>query len=193
MNLNVDVTDWVKLTEIPSATSYATMGKTCIDFWQKLTGGKHSGVYQVSLTKPKELVHKDICYIGESGCLPKRLSDLRTGAGMGNKVTHHMCGVYIREESIDIESVYVRCLIVADEDKKELERWLHSEHRNKFDYKVGYAWEEASGGYKSGRIQIQVNIKRLDSLAACEKIQSALNERIAELKRKPLSLVEFLV
>jgi hypothetical protein len=180
------VTDWVKLTDIPSATSYAAMGKTCKDFWQKLTGGNYSGVYQVSLTKPKDLVHKDICYIGESGCLPKRLSDLRTGAGANNKVTHHMCGVYIREEKIDIADIYVRCLIVEDSQKKEFERWLHSEHKNKFGYKVGYAWEEASGGYKSGRIQIQVNIKRLESLDACEKVLDALNERIKELKGKSL-------
>jgi hypothetical protein len=193
VNIKHKATEWVKLTDFPSTTSYVTMGKTCKDFWQNLTEGNHSGVYQVSLTKPKELVHKDICYIGESGCLPKRISDLRTSAGVGNKVTHHMCGVYIREECIDIESVYVRCLIVDDEDKKDLERWLHSEHRSKFNYKVGYAWEEASGGYKSGRIQIQVNIKRLNSLDACEKIQSALNERIAELKNKQTSLVEFLV
>jgi hypothetical protein len=156
------------------------MSKTCREFWESFSDGKHSGVYQVSLTKPEDLVHKDICYIGESGCLPKRISDLRTSAGKNNKVTHHMCGVYIREEDIDINSVYVRVLIA--DDKKKLERYLHNEHRLKFGYDIGYLWEEASGGYKSCRIQSQVNIQRLQSLDACLKVQKALNDQIRKLQ-----------
>jgi hypothetical protein len=179
--MNVKPTEWVRLTDFPSAGSYNSLTDTCISWWKQYTDGAHSGVYQVSLSKPKNIVDKDICYIGESNCLPKRISDLRSSAGQGNKVTHHMCGVFIREEKIDIESVFVRCLI--DEDKKSLEDWLHTQHKVKFGYIMGYAWQEASGGHKSARINIQSSIKRLNSLEAVEKIQAALNEHKAYLKR----------
>lgn len=183
MNIKYKATNWIPLVDFPSATSYVAIGERCNEYWKKLTKGATSGVYQVSLKKPKDVVHKDICYIGESDCLPKRISDLRTGAGAGNKTAHHMCGVYIREEGIDIRDVYVRCLIVEDpEQKQDLERWLHSEHKRLYSYKVGYAWEEASGGYKSCRIQTQMSIKRLNSLEACEKIQKVLNDQIEKLK-----------
>lgn len=180
MNVKYKATKWVPLTDIPSATSYVTLGKNCLDYWKNYTNGVHVGVYQVSLKKPTDVVHKDICYVGKSDCLPKRLSDLRSAAGANNKVAHHMCGVYIREEKIDINDVYVRC--VLSDDEHELERWLHQEHKQRFGYKVGYAWEEASGGYKSCRIQSQMSIKRLNSLDACLKVQEVLNERIKELK-----------
>lgn len=183
MKTNYTVTDWVLLTEIPSQGSYVSMSKRATDYWAKYTEGVYSGVYQVSLKRPKAVIHKDICYIGESDCLPKRLSDLRTAAVATNKTAHHMCGVFIREEGINIDDVYIRCLI-TDSNKHDLERWLHSEHKKNFGYKVGYAWEEASGGHKSCRIQTQMNIKRLNSLEACEKIQKALNERIKELKKQ---------
>lgn len=179
----IKVTKWIRLTDVPSAASYVVLGENCIKFWKKLTGGIHSGVYQVSIKKPKDLVHKDICYIGESDCLPKRLSDLRSAAVANNKVAHHMCGVFIREEGINIKDVYVRCIVVKEEKKKQdVERWLHTEHKKNFGYKVGYAWEEASGGYKSCRIQSQLSIRRLNSLEACEKVQQVLNERIKQLK-----------
>ena len=155
------------------------MSEKCYDFWKLITNGQQSGVYQVSLSRPSEWVHKDICYIGESTCLPKRISDLRCSAGKSNKNTHHTCGVYIREEAIDIDSVYVRALLTND--KKKLERYLHDAHRDKFGYDIGYKWEEASGGYKSCRIQSQVNIKRLN-LNACLKVQKVLAKRIKELR-----------
>jgi hypothetical protein len=112
--------------------------------------------------------------------LPKRISDLRCSAGKSNKNTHHTCGVYIREEAIDINSVYVRALLTND--KKKLERYLHAAHRNEFGYAIGYKWEEASGGYKSCRIQSQVNIKRLKTVEECLKVQKVLAKRIIELK-----------
>ena len=187
MRTNHKVTKWVKLTEILSAGSYVKISKKCINFWKEFSDGKYPGVYQVSLKKPKQLVHKDICYIGESSFMPKRISDLRASAGKDNKVTHHMCGVFIREEGIDIESVYVRCIIIEEESERlKFERYLHSEHKSKFGYKLGYAWEEASGGYKSCRIQTQANIKRLDSIEACKKVQIALNKRMEELKKLSL-------
>jgi hypothetical protein len=188
MNFEFKITKWVRLSDVPSATSYGKLNRSTKranktwDYWNNLTGGEISGVYQVSLKKPKDVIHKDICYIGESDCLPKRISDLRSAAGAGNKVAHHMCGVYVREEGIDIDSIYVRCLIPKNCSKQDIERWLHSEHKKQFGYKVGYAWEEASGGYKSCRISSQMSIRRLNSLEACEKVQKVLNERIAQLK-----------
>ena len=178
--LILDATGWHRLTDFPSCTSYREMSEKCYDFWKLITNGQQSGVYQVSLSRPSEWVHKDICYIGESTCLPKRISDLRCSAGKSNKNTHHTCGVYIREEDIDIDSVYVRVLLTND--KQKLERYLHDAHRDKFGYAIGYKWEEASGGYKSCRIQSQVNIKRLKTVEACLKVQKVLAKRIMELK-----------
>lgn len=178
--MKVKTTEWVRLSEFPSAGEYNGLNDNTILWWRNFTGGQHSGVYQVSLTKPKEHVHKDICYIGKSDTLPKRISDLRTCAGQGNKVTHHMCGVYIREEMIAIDDVYVRCLF--DENKDEFERYLQNQHKNKFGYKLGYLWEEASGGHKSARINIQASIKRLSSLESIEKIERALKAQKKFLK-----------
>lgn len=186
MNVKYKATRWIRLSDIPSAVSYVKIGTRAAMFWMDVLGSKWIdkpiGVYQVSLTKPKEVVHKDICYNGKSECIPKRISDLRTAAGAGNKTAHHMCGVYIREEGINIDDVFVRCLVPDNGDTQALERWLQSEHKKLFGYKVGYAWEEASGGHKSCRIQTQMSIKRLSSLEACMKIQKVLNERIEELK-----------
>lgn len=188
MKMKYKVTNWIRLNDIPSQGSYVELATRTARFWEDLLGSKwvnksRAGVYQVSLKKPTELIHKDICYIGESDCLPKRLSDLRSAAGEGNKVAHHMCGVYIREEGININKIYVRCIIAEDDgDKQSIERWLHSEHKKQFGYRVGYAWEEASGGHKSSRIQTQMAIKRLESLEACMKVQKVLNEQIARLK-----------
>jgi len=178
--LILDATGWQRLSDFPSCKSYREMSETCYDFWDWFADGQHSGVYQVSLSRPSEWVHKDICYIGESTCLPKRISDLRCSAGKSNKNTHHTCGVYIREEAIDINSVYVRVLLTNN--KQKLERYLHDAHRDKFGYDIGYKWEEASGGYKSCRIQSQVNIKRLKTVEACLKVQKVLAKRIIELK-----------
>lgn len=189
MNLEYKVTKWVRLSDFPSATTYGKLNRSenrankTWKFWNKLTGGEISGVYQVSLKKPKEVIHKHICYIGESECLPKRISDLRSAAGPGNKVAHHMCGVYLREEGIDPDTVYVRCLIPKNCSKQDIERWLHAEHKKQFSYRVGYAWEEASGGYKSSRIQCQMSIRRLETLEACAQVQKILTERIKELSK----------
>lgn len=188
MKLKYTVTDWIPLISIPSQGSYVDLALRSINFWGDLVSKEwvefsRAGVYQVSIKKPKELVHKDICYIGESECLPKRLSDLRSAAVVGNKVSHHMCGVYIREEGININKVYVRCIIPNDKDDKQyIERWLQSEHETNFGYRVGYAWEEASAGYKSSRIQVQMAIKRLDSLEACLKVQEILDQQIIKLQ-----------
>ena len=188
--LIVDSTWWHPLTDFPTCTSYREMSEKCYDFWDWFADRQQSGVYQVSLSRPSEWVHKDICYIGESTCLPKRISDLRCSAGKSNKNTHHNCGVYIREEAIDINSVYVRALLTNDKqknDKQKLERYLHDAHRNEFGYAVGYKWEEASGGYKSCRIQSQVNIKRLKTVEDCLKVQKVLAKRIKELKKVPVA------
>lgn len=185
---NFDVTDWVNLSDIPSVSSYKVeeLYDSVISFWKTMSGGRYSGIYQASFSKPKDVVHKSMGYIGESGFLPKRLSDLRSAATKGNKVSHHHCGVYLREESIDHHKVFVRCLITDENNLSSLEKWLHNQHKEKFGYEKGFAWQEASGGIRSYRTQIQDKIKRLDSLDACEKVLDALNERIKELKGESL-------
>lgn len=192
MTLDYETTKWIRLDDIPTPTSYRELGTSAASFWEDILGSKwvntnRAGVYQVSLTRPKDIVHRDIGYTGKSDCVPKRLSDLRTSAGAGHKTAHHMCGVYLREENIKVSDVYVRCLsplhVASIKNSIEfMERWIHNEHKKRFGYKVGYAWEEASGGYKSCRIQTQMSIKRLESLEACMKVQKVLNEQIARLK-----------
>lgn len=192
MTLDYETTKWIRLDDIPTPTSYRELGTSTASFWEDILGSKwvntnRAGVYQVSLTRPKDIVHRDIGYTGKSDCVPKRLSDLRTSAGAGHKTAHHMCGVYLREENIKVSDVYVRCLsplhVASIKNSIEfMERWIHNEHKKRFGYKVGYAWEEASGGYKSCRIQTQMSIKRLESLEACMKVQKVLNEQIARLK-----------
>lgn len=189
MTLDYETTEWIRLNDIPTPKSYVELGASASSFWEDILGldwvkNNRAGVYQVSLTRPKDIVHKDIGYTGKSECIPKRLSDLRTSAGAGHKTAHHMCGVYLREENIKVSNVYVRCLTPWDKYHIEfMERWIHNEHKKRFAYKVGYAWEEASGGYKSSRIQTQMAIKRLESLEACMKVQKVLNEQIAKLKQ----------
>lgn len=182
-------TEWMSLSEIPSAASYVKLNDKCLAYWNWHAGSfgdirkEYYGIYQVSLTRPKPLIHKDITYIGQSTCLPKRVSDLRAAAVATNKVAHHMCGIYIREEKIDIKRVYVRCILPYEEsDVMNIERWLHDEHKSRFNYKTGYAWEEASGGHRSSRIQCQHAIKRLETIKDCEKVMSALSERMKILK-----------
>ena len=188
MTLDYTITKWIRLDDIPTPLSYRELGTSAAGFWEDILGSKwvnanRTGVYQVSLTQPKDVVDKDIGYTGKSECIPKRLSDLRTSAGAGHKTAHHMCGVYLREENIKVSDVYVRCLSPLDKHSIEfMERWIHNEHKKRFGYKIGYAWEEASGGYKSCRIQTQMSIKRLESLEACEKVQKVLNEQIKKLK-----------
>lgn len=185
-------TEWVRLTEIPSVSRTDDLSNTCVSWWKNYTDGVYSGVYQVSLNRPKNIVDKDICYIGQSDTLPLRMSNMRTSAGKGNRATHHNCGVFIREEKIDIETVFVRCLL--DDKSKDLEKWLHNEHKKKFGFKLGYAWEEASGGYKSARITVQSSIRRLETLEALEKVQAVLNEHRVYLKQNAkATLTEWIV
>jgi hypothetical protein len=183
---NIKVSSWVKLIDIPSVGDKDKMSENCKRVWKELTDGVYSGIYQVSLKQPKDLVHKDICYIGESDFLPMRLTNLKGSAGKGNKTTHHMCGVYIREENIDINTIYVRFIPFSDKDnnRKEFEKWLQQEHKNKFDYITGYAWTEASGGHKSCRIITQASIRRIDSIESIEKVRAVLDEQLNYLRGK---------
>jgi hypothetical protein len=184
-------TEWVCLTDIPTAPSSGDLNDRCRQFWNKFTNGNYCGVYQVSMKRPKQLVHKDICYIGRSTILPKRLNSLRGSATPKNKVTHHACGVYIREEKIDMSRVYIRCIIPdisepislkeMDATISNIERWLQNEHKAKFNYKLGFAWEEASGGFRSARIACKSHIKRLNSVEACREAIDDLLEKMLEL------------
>jgi hypothetical protein len=178
---NFDITDWVNLSDIPAVSSYKVeeLYDSVISFWKSFSGGRYTGIYQASFSKPKDVVHKSIGYIGESGFLPKRLSDLRSSATQGNKVSHHHCGVYLREESIDHRKVFVRCLLT---DENNLEKYLQKQHREKFGYEKGFAWQEASGGIRSYRTQIQDKIKRIESVEVCEQLIEALNQQIIKLK-----------
>lgn len=187
MNIEkIKVSPWVKLVDIPSIGDKDKMSENVRRVWEDITGGVYTGIYQVSIKRPKNLVHKDICYIGESEFFPMRITNLRGSAGKGNKTLHHMCGVYIREENIDINTIYVRFLTddSTDDSRKQLEKWLQAEHKRKFNYITGYAWTEASGGHKSCRILTQASIRRIDSIEAIERVRAVLDEQLNYLKEK---------
>lgn len=164
------------------AASKNKRSKSALAWWDKFHAGEHSGVYQVSTTKPKPLIHKDICYIGMSEYLPRRISDLRTSSGKTNKVTHHNCGVFIRHnDEFSVDNVYVRCLFTSKEQRERLESYLQQQHRIKYGYPLGFKWTEASGGYQSSRIQIISAIKRIDSIVVCDELKKIIDNRIKEL------------
>ncbi len=190
------VTDWISLSEFPAAGSLKNRGlsKFAQEYWDNFRIDQYCGVYQVSLTRPKQLVNEDIGYIGSSEHLPNRIFDLKKSSMPGVKNEKHMCGVYLREENIDVNDVYVRFIYPKVDTFKEqkaavqvIERWLQVEHRNRFKYDLGYAWEEASAGRKSSRIQCQTTIKRLDTIDACIKVQEVLSQKMKELEVKILN------
>jgi hypothetical protein len=182
--IDASVSEWVRLSEFPSmAASKNKRSKSALAWWNKFYDGEHIGVYQVSLTKPKSLIHKDICYIGMSEYLPRRVSDLRTSAGKKNKVTHHNCGVFIRHsDEVSVDNVYVRCLFTTKDQRDALEGYLQDQHRIKYGYPLGFKWTEASGGHQSSRIQVISAVQRLDSIEVCEELKLLLDKRIGELR-----------
>ena len=130
-------TEWLRLSSLPPIGTARDAHKTqkYIDFWKQYPYGK-TGVYQLSLNKPKELVDKDIVYIGVSGTIHNRISNIRTCGGRGSsKSTHHNAGVYMRYNNITPDDVFVRILFVKKlKDAKSLEKELQQAHRTKFNY-----------------------------------------------------------
>lgn len=177
-----EVTPWIPLSIVPSAGSNAQLKRErIVSFWSQFNDNYTDGVYQVSLTRPKDIIHKDIGYIGQSSKIPCRLYQLKSSAGKENKVTHHGCGVYIRHSDIDPSNVYVRVLFTDSGDKIMLEEYLHREHKLKYGYELGYAWTEASGGYKSSRIRVLSAVDRCD-LATLQDIKTYIDAKIKLLK-----------
>ena len=157
-----------------------------IDFWKQYPYGK-TGVYQLSLNKPKELVDKDIVYIGVSGTIHNRISNIRTCGGRGSsKSTHHNAGVYMRYNNITPDDVFVRILFVKKlKDAKSLEKELQQAHRTKFNYPLGFKWTEASGGKKSCKFTAMASIDRCD-LVQCRELLDYLQLRIYGIEQASL-------
>lgn len=187
----VHQTDWMLLRDIPSAgSSSPQVGDVCISKWKKILSNKasvlldRSGVYQVSLTKPDDLVHKNICYIGFGSDLAVRVNSLRLSAQKTAKSQHHDCGVFIRHsDKLSVDNVYVRCLFTNGvKAARDLEADLQKQHRIKYNYTQGFKWSEASGGHKASRIRIISAITRLTDIDICKELKLCLDERIKQLK-----------
>lgn len=176
------VTEWIPLSTIPSTEgSGKSHRSSVVAFWENLYKNYHNGVYQVSLTKPTALVSKDIGYIGQSGNLPNRVYNIRSGAKANGKTTHHSCGVYLRYCNVKLDEVYVRMIFVAPRHKNDLEKFLHKEHRSNFGYDIGYAWEEASGGWRASRINAMSAMDRCDE-AKLLKLQKYLDKLLRKMQ-----------
>jgi len=171
-------TDWIPLATVPARLAASTITQKSQLFWESLHE-KNTGVYQVSLSRPKELVHKDIGYIGQSGELGVRVYNLKNSL-TSLKNSHHQCGVYLRCEGVDVSQVYVRMLF--SDNPSVLEDILHNAQRSKFKHDIGYAWEEASGGHRSCRITAMNSIDRCD-MEKCMQLKEHLNKRIKQLQK----------
>lgn len=175
--LIVKKTDWLPLTDIGSATS-AAMKK----YWSDMHSGELTGVYQISLERPKELIHPEIGYIGKSSILHIRLYELSLNA-RSEKSNHHNCGRYLRQHGIDTSQVYFRVLFTKPEDYSDLEVGLQNQMRSKFGYSHGFKWTEATAGVASTFYKFKDVVRRLD----VEELYKALNYINSEIIKKEVA------
>lgn len=183
----IEATEWICLSDIPSPNNAkTTLTESCKKFWDSHGfEDNYFGIYQVSLTRPTELIHKDICYVGTTDKIYRRTYEIRSSAGADNVTVHHWAGAYVREEQIDINTVYVRVLTSKKcKNKKKysaLEKLLHQSMKEQFGYR--FAWTEASSGHQGSRIHAQCAIKRVKTIEGALKLQKVLNEQIRKLKK----------
>jgi hypothetical protein len=139
------LSDWMQVADIPSNRSPGALELIESQI------GTESGCYQVALTADIEdigssIIHKDIGYTGMSIALFDRTGNIRSEKGK------HMVNVYIREHGLCKETeVSIRYIGPTDAMKgdtsfKTLEKRIQDETKKQFGYKLGFKWEEASGG-----------------------------------------------
>lgn len=161
LEMIIHKTDWIPLLDVTSVGSKQNPTKKSQEYWDSIYTGIRAGVYQVSTTRPNELVHTDIGYVGESSDIPTRLYGLKLSA-TSEQSDQHGCGRYIRSEGIDPAKVYFRVLFTAPENRRKLEGHLHNQMVDKFGYEQGFAWSSATSGVASSKFKAQDAIRRLN-------------------------------
>ena len=178
------ITDWMPVSSIPYASQKHNTRLNTKVWWNNVFSPKevdnHRGIYQVSLTKPKRIIDKDIGYVGKSEYVPYRAYNLKTST-MSEKNTHHQCGRYLRFMGHEADNVFVRVLFFEDLNLDVMEDWIHTSMHHAFSYDKGFAWAEASGGPASSVIRAFDSIARVENIAQLEQIQKYIEKRKALL------------
>lgn len=154
-------TPWLSLVDVPSVGSKQNPTKKGQEFWDNIYPSARAGVYQISTSCPKDLIHPEIGYVGESSDIPTRIYGMRLSA-LSEQSDQHGCGRYIRSEGIDPETVYFRVLFTTPENRRALETHLQAQMLDKFGYEQGFAWSAASSGVASSKLKAQDAIRRLN-------------------------------
>lgn len=177
-------TEWMPISEIPYASQKHNTARSTKDWWNNLFAPKeednHRGIYQVSLKKPKNFLHKDIGYIGKSDYIPYRVYTLKSSAS-SEKTTHHQCGRYLRFMGYKPEDVFVRVLFIQDRQVGVIEDIIHSRMNSEFKYEKGFAWAAASGGPASSMIRAYDSIGRISDVSQLEHLEQYIKQRKATL------------
>lgn len=175
--------EWIPLLSLPSVASRKTVSQSAKDFWKELHDipeDEWCGVYQVSLTCPEEIVHKDIGYVGTSEFFPYRTYNLKCSTTSAKNM-HHKCGRFLHYSTIKPEEVFVRLLYTSVRDAGWLEGLIHDQMRQEFNYQYGFMWEQASGGPASSMLTAFDGIARLTSIAEIEQLEAFLEDHKAKL------------
>jgi len=179
-------TQWIPLLSIPSVPSRKSVSQSAKEFWKELNDVAEEdwcGVYQVSLTCPEEIIHKDIGYVGTSEYFPYRLYNLKCSTTSA-KNTHHKCGRFLHYSPIEASQVYVRMLYInmgGFSNPTWLEGMIHDQMRVEYKYQYGFQWEQASGGPASSLISAFDGIARLTSTAEIAQVEHFLAKHKANL------------
>jgi len=179
-------TEWVPLLSIPSCGANKKVTQKSKQFWEELYNvpeEDYCGVYQVSVTCPDEIVHKDIGYVGTSVYFPYRLYNLRCSTTSA-KNTHHKCGRFLHYSPIDPSQVFVRMLYTSATDATWLEELIHEQMRHQFNYVQGFQWAQASGGPAGSLLTAFDGIARLSTVAEIEQVEAFLAKHKAKLPAK---------
>ena len=175
--------EWVPLLSFPSVPSRKTVSQSAKDFWKELHDVPEEdwcGVYQVSLTCPEEIVHKDIGYVGTSEYFPYRVYNLKCSTTSAKNM-HHKCGRFLHYSPIEASQVFVRMLFTNVSDAGWLEGLIHDQMRHEYKYQYGFQWEQASGGPASSLLTAFDGIARLTSAAEIAQVEHFLAKHKAKL------------
>ena len=178
--------EWVPLLCIPSCGASKKISKKSRNFWEFLHNVQEEdwcGVYQVSVTCPDEIVHKDIGYVGTSEYFPYRLYNLKSSTTSA-KNTHHKCGRFLYYSPIEPSQVFVRMLYTSASDAAWLEDLIQQQMRSQFKYAQGFQWEQASGGPAGSLMTAFDGIARLSTISEIEQVEAFLAKQKATLTTK---------
>jgi len=173
------LSEWMQVSEIPS--NRTPLANDIIESQI----GTDSGCYQVALTADiadigASVIHKDIGYTGMSKTLFARTGNIRSENGK------HGVNVYIREHGLCKETeVSIRYLGPTSNMKgktpfKTLEKRIQDETKKQFGYKLGFKWEEASGGNAGNYLRTRDTIASTFTYEDTIKLLTEMKEMVKD-------------